>query len=202
MFDPYPIEVKIFRRLGAIAEGLKQAGIPVVFLPKEATSYENATNTGAIQVIVAEEHSEQELSPLRIPTQDIDPSEDYVVQINQDITVYVDIIFSLPARYSNQDNEQGVLGGTAHQIFIRLFGFSPFENIAQMKVPLHFRQFELYQPEGGQWKAKLQMTCIGTIEVPRISEEDQIVQVALFATDSRFNTAIATKLMEKKLGNQ
>lgn len=195
MFDPFPLEVKIYNRLAAIARGLEQAGIPIIFLPKEAQNYDDASS-GAIQVIIAKEDSEQELSPFRIPSVDVDPTEDYVVVISQEIVIHVKIIFSLPKRYANQENEQGVLGGVASQISKRLLGFSPFENIEEMKLPLHFRDFELLQPEGGQWKAVLMMACMGTIETPREVFVEETVQLVGFATDRSFNTAIATEFIK------
>ena len=176
MLDDYGIELAISKRLKPLRNEFEKHGIPIAFLPNEATNYKD-DRCGAIRIVIPAQKGRVP-SSLVLPQYPGIERENYTLAITQDVDAEVFIRLNLPTRY--QSNQ--ALSFVARKIVATLIGFipMPFES---MKMPLYFKSYELLQPNNDRWLANIVMGFMGQIKAIPEEFETIVQRVELFGTD-------------------
>jgi|GEM_PF-2517644 hypothetical protein len=158
------LELAIAHRLDPLRQALKEYGIPIACLPKEAGVY-SVEEMGAISIYIPNASGVSD--PNSMTAQDAD------------INVVVNV--SLGKRYQDAPGEKDVLEYVCDQIIGLLLGFFPFE-VEIMKRPMYFKSYELFRPNGDRWEGQLQFGCVKQVRAIAFAEEYEVQKVQLFAS--------------------
>jgi hypothetical protein len=159
------LELAIASRLDPLRQALKEYGIPIAALPKEAGAY-SEDEDGAIAILIPSAAGITN-DPLAITAQD--------AEINVSVNI------SLGKRYQDVPGEKDVLEWTCDQIIGLLLGFYPYP-LEIMKRPLYFKGYELFKPNNNRWEGQVNFACVKQIRSIPFAEEFEVVKVQVFSS--------------------
>jgi hypothetical protein len=158
------LELAIASRLDPLRQALKEYGIPIAALPKEAGAY-SEDEEGAIAILIP--------SATGI-------TNDPTATTAQDAEINVSINISLGKRYQDVAGERDVLEWCCDQMIGLLLGFFPYPEL--MKRPLYFKSYELFKPNNNRWEGQVNFGCVKQIRSIPFADEYEVVRVRMLAS--------------------
>jgi hypothetical protein len=173
------IELAIASRLDPLRQALKDYGIPIAALPKEAGAY-SEDEEGAIAILIPSATGITN-DPLAITAQD--------AEINVSINI------SLGKRYQDVVGEKDVLEWCCDQVIGLLLGFFPYPEL--MKRPLYFKSYELFKPNNNRWEGQVNFACVKQVRSVPFANEYEVIRVQLLASLDLVTGAIISEVGQK-----